>query len=246
MKKTALTTVTIMAVVIVALGIIRLLNISYPVFITTTAKSSELAVVGEGKVDVVPDVAYVDAGVAVNNAKTVNEAQATINKVNNDIVAALAKLNVAKGDIKTSNYSIYPNYSYQDNISRIDGYNGNATITVKVRNTGLVAKVIEEATKVGANQVSGVRFTVEKPEIYRAAARAKAIENARQQAEKIAKSLGIKLGKVVNVVETTPGSYAPTAMRDMALGGAGGGGSPDLEAGSQTITSVVTLYFEKR
>lgn len=246
MKNTILNTLTTAVIVLFALIFIRLLNISYPLSVTTTTKASELAVVGEGKVEVVPDTAFIDAGVAVNNTDTVGEAQSTINKVNNDIVAAMKKLGINKTDIKTSNYSIYPNYSYQDNVNRIDGYNGNATITIKTRDTSLVPKIIEEATRVGANQLSGVRFTVDKPEKYREQARTLAINNAKEQAEKMAKSLGIGLGKIVNVVESTPVSSSFYGKAENLMGAGGGGGMPDVETGSQTITSIITLYFEKR
>lgn len=245
MKNTILTTLAIALIVLAGLTVIRLLNISYPVQVTTTSKAAELAVVGEGKVEVVPDIAYLDAGVAVNNAKTVGEAQSTITKVNNDLIEAMKQFGIKKEDIKTSNYSVYPNYSYQDNVSRIDGYNGNATITVKIRNTAQVPTVIESATNAGANQINGVRFSVEKPEKYREQARLKAIENAREQAQKLAKSLGIPLGKVVNVVESTPTTANYYGKSEAAMG-LGGGGAPDIEAGSQTITSIITLYFEKK
>ncbi len=72
-----------------------------------------------------------------------------------------------------------------------------------------------------------------------------------QQAQKLAKTLGIKLGKIVNVVESTPGYVSPNYASKMALSSAGGlGGAADssaqFEPGSQTISSVVTLYFEKK
>lgn len=246
MKKTVLVSLTVALVVFAFMAAARVLGIGLPVSVTTTAKSSELAVVGEGKVEVTPDVAFVDAGVNVNNASTVQEAQSTITKVNNGIVAAMQKLGIPKSDIKTSNYSVFPNYSYVNNVNRIDGYNGNATISIKAKDSSLAPRIIEEATKAGANQINGVRFTVEKPEKYREEARSKAIANAKEQAQKMAQSLGITLGKVVNVVETNPAGTALNFMKAESAMGMGGGGSPDLEAGSQTITSVVTLYFEKR
>ncbi len=225
---------------------IRVFNISYPVMVTNTSKSTELSVVGEGRVEVVPDTAFVDVGVNVNNAKTVDEAQAGINKVNNQIIAAMKALGIDKKNIKTSNYSIYPNYDYsKETTGTIIGYNGNVTVSIKTDKVETVSSVIETATKSGANQVQGTRFEVGDPAKYRAEARNKAIENAQKEAKQLADSLGIKLGKVVNIVESTGTSnngvtalYSERAM--------GGGGGPAVEPGSQTITSVVTLYFEKK
>src|SRR5690348_294414 len=94
------------------LWLINVFNISYPIEVAQRNVSGELAVVGVGKVDIVPDMASVDLGIVVNNASNVNDAQNQINKVNNAIVEAEKGLGVSKEDIKTSNYSIVPNYDY--------------------------------------------------------------------------------------------------------------------------------------
>lgn len=237
----------ILLMTIFALILIDRLNISYPISLTSSTTSGELAVVGEGKVDVVPDSASVDIGVIVNDAATVEEAQNNLNNINNRVVEALVGLKIDKKDIKTSNYSVNPNYIYPEGgRSSISGYNGNVNITVKVKDVENLAKVIEAATKAGANNIFGTNYTVENPEKYREEAREKAIANARAQAEKLASTLGIRLGKIVNVVESSPDSPIYFSDKMAVSEGRGGGGGADLQPGSQTITSVVTLYFEKR
>lgn len=228
------------------LYLIKIFDLSYPLNITTTTRTSELAVVGEGKMEAIPDVAQVQAGITVNDMKTVDEVQGFINKVNNTIIEAMKKLGIEKDDIKTSNYAISPSYNNEGGADDITGYNGNVTITIKTTNPQLVSQIIEEATKAGANEIRGVDFSIEKPEDYREKARDAAIKNAKEQAEKLAKKLGIKLGKVVNIVESSPDNYTPlykslsvSAIRDEAA-------AANIEPGSQTITSTVTLYFEKK
>jgi len=235
----------ILIVTVIALFLIKYLDISYPLTVTSTTKSTELAVVGEGKIEVVPDLATVNAGITVNNAATVQEVEAKINEVNNKLIAAMKALGIEEKDIKTSNYSINPDYNYEGGKNTINGYSGNASITIKVRKMDLISKVIEEATKNGANQIYGSQFSVENPEKFREQARNKAIENAKEQAQKLANTLGIRLGRVVNIVESSPSSpYYPVAMK--AMEGRGGVSEVDIEPGSQTISSTVTLYFEKR
>lgn len=237
---------TVIVLTLVALFAIKFFDISYPLTIVSSSKSSELAVVGEGKVEVTPDTAYVDAGITVDNRANVKEVQDTINSINNKIVNALRDIGIEKGDIKTSNYSVFPNYKYENNINSISGYNGNATIEVKVRNTQEVSNIISAVTNAGANQIQGVRFVIDKPEQYREEARDKAIVNAKDQATKLAKNLGIKLGKIDNIVESSPDQNIPLYSKGVAADGMGGGGGPTIEEGTQTVTSIVTLYFEKR
>lgn len=234
-------------ITVIGLTVIKFFNISYPISVITTNRSSELAVVGEGKVEVVPDTVYINAGITVDKVSTIAEAQKNINEINNKIVDSLKGIGIEKADIKTSNYSINPNYIYTNNENSIEGYNGNVSIEIKVREPQLASQVIETATTAGANQINGSRFVVDKPEMYREEARNAAIKNAKDQAEKIAKDLGIKLGKITNIVESSPDQQiVPIYDKMSAEIGGGGSGNPTLEQGSQTLTSVVTLFFEKK
>lgn len=237
-----------LVVVALFLYLIKFFDISYPLKVTVSNTPQDLAVVGEGKVEVIPDTAYVDVGVTVNNSVTVEEARGKIDKINTLLIAAVKKLGIDPKEIKTTNYSVYPTYTYENNTNRITGYDGNATITVKTKKKDSVPLIIEAATEAGANQINNTRFVVDNPALYREEARAKAIQNAKDQAEKIAKSLGIKLGKVTNVVESLSGGSNPSPLMyaKMSDSGMGGGGAPSLESGSETVTSTVTLYFEKK
>lgn len=235
---------SIFSLVIITLFIIHFLDISIPFSIVSTTKSSELAVVGEGRVDVTPNTAVVNAGI-IASGTTVDQVKKTINDTNNAILDSLQKIEVSKKDIKTTNYSVSPAYSYDGGVNIIKGYNGNVNLAITTRNTNLTAQITQEVTSAGANQVSVLYPSVENPELYREQAREKAIENAKQQAQKLATNLGIKLGKIVNIVESDSGSPLPRPMAMKALD-AGVAQAPVIELGTETITSVVTLYFERK
>jgi len=248
MRSSLLTYIGFVVVTLLALFIVQSLNIAYPITITTKVAPVDLAVVGVGKVTVVPDMATVTVGIVVSNAKTVDEAQEKINVINNKIIDSMGKLGIAKTDIKTSNYSINPDYSYTNGTSQITGYSGNASLTVTVKDTKILPQVITEATSAGANQVGDPQYTVDSPEKFREEARNKAIANAKEEAQKLAQSLGIRLGKVTNIVESQPNTPAPMFYQADALKTASSAEitPPTIEAGSQEITSTVTLYFEKK
>jgi uncharacterized protein YggE len=240
--------VIVSIVLLITFAVAGALGVGLPIKVTqTNLTSSELSVVGEGKIDVTPDVAYVDVGVTVNKAATPKDAQNQLTKVNNAIVESLKKFEVAKEDIKTSNFSVNPNYDYSSGGNgSIVGYNGNATLTVKIRKVGAIGDIIDAATTAGATDIYNTRFSVDSPEKYREQARTKAIKNAQDQAQKIAKELGIKLGKVTNIVESTGGSSQVAFAEKAAYASGMGGGAADLQPGNQTVSSVVTLFFEKR
>jgi uncharacterized protein YggE len=72
------------------------------------------------------------------------------------------------------------------------------------------------------------------------------IANAKEQAQKLANTLGIKLGKVTNIIESSNDAGGPIIYDKMAAGMGGAAANPQIEGGTQEISSVVTLYFEKR
>lgn len=247
-KDNLIYTAGVCLIILVSLWLINFLDISYPLTIVTTTRSSELSVVGEGKVEAVPDTAYIEAGISIVGAATTQEAQDKIDKINNDIIENVKKLGIKKEDIKTSNYSIYPDYSYEANVNKIKGYNGSVSISIKVKDKKITSQVIEEATKAGANQINGLRYAIENPNTLREKARQKAIDNAKLEAEKLAKTLGIRLGKIINIVEsgsTNDGMPPIYAAKSLGMGGVAES-APVLEEGSQTIYSTVTLYFERK
>lgn len=230
--------------ILLTLLLIRMFGLGIPLQVTQ-GSTSDFSVIGEGKVEVVPDLAYVDVGVTADG-NTAEEAQNAISKVNNSIVAKMAEYTIEKKDIETQNFNVYPNYDYNAG-NRIIGYRGNTTLNIKVKDAKQVGEIAKAATQAGATEIQNTRFVVQSPEKYREQARDKAIVNAREQAAKLSNQLGIKLGRIVNMIESSTDGIGPIpyyAGKADAMGG--GGGTANLQPGSQEITSVVTLYFEKK
>lgn len=231
--------------VLVALVVIKEANIYYPVKITTT-QASDFVITGEGQVDVTPDTAYLELGITVLNEVSAEEARNKINQANNKIIEAATQNGIAKEDIKTSNYNIAPREQFtREGTPTATTYYGNANISIKTKDLTKAQDLTQILTQAGANSVN-VRFGVDDPNKYREEARNKAIENAKKQAKELADNLDIRLGKVTNAVEGNVG--VPPIMMDtkaMNVEGMGGASAPIFEPGTQTITTSVTLYFEK-
>lgn len=244
-KNIFFSTISVVGVILLALIFINFFHISYPISVITSSRSSELSVVGEGKVDVIPDTADITVGIRVDNKPTAAEVQKTLDQTHNSIIDSMTKLGIKKEDIKTQNYSINPSYQFTDNQNKPNGYSGNASISIKVRKITLVSQVVQSATAAGANDIQGTSYSVDNPDTYREQARSKAIENAKDQAHKLANTLGIRLGKITNIVESNNnGGPLPMFEKAASLNMASGNG-PEMQPGSQTISSVVTLFFEK-
>ena len=103
-------------------------------------------VTGTGKLTVVPDIAIINLGVQVQMDK-LEAAQAQAAQSMEAIMAVLAGYNIDEKDIQTSNYRVYPVWSWTVNGERkLDGYSVSNTVTVKVRNTDDAGSLIDDGS----------------------------------------------------------------------------------------------------
>ncbi len=220
--------------------------IPFSVSSIVTSKTDSFTVTGEGKAVVVADIAVVSAGIQAQGA-SVKRVQEELNTKSNAIIANVKKLGVDAKDIQTSNYSIYPTYDYQSDRQRITGYQGNSTLTMKVRDMEKASGVIDAATAGGANQISGISFDVSDKAKAENEAREKAVAEARKKADTAAKTAGFSLGRVINYSENQ-GGMPPRpyyAKMDAAMGAPERAETP-VEPGSSEITVTVSLSYEIR
>ncbi len=223
---------------------------SFSVSQTSTQKQSTFDVTGKAEIVTIPDEAKINVGVTAQEL-TVAQAQDKINQTINNITQALKNLDIDEKDIKTQNYSIYPDMNYQPSaLNRITGYHASVNLLVTVKDFDKVNQVIDQATAQGANSVGGVSFDlsdVKRKELENQA-RAEAIKNAQEKGQELAKLAGMRLGKVVNVMETQP--FYPPLYREAAFDSAlpmdaGKVAAPtNIEPGSQTYEYTVTVSYE--
>jgi hypothetical protein len=224
-----------------------------------------ISVSGEGEVFAVPDTAQFTFTV-FEIAATVNVAQEVVTETQNKIIDFLKGEGISEENIKTVGYNIYPRYEYQrsaiplgapsgvepvyypEGRQVIVGYEVRHTIKVKVKETERAGELISGVTSLGANEVSGVSFTIEDEEAIKREARTKAIEDAKEKAEQLVKDLGVRLGPLVRFEESS-GDYPIYFERSFALEEGFGGddvSAPQIPAGENRIVIRVNLGYEIR
>src|SRR3990172_3433649 len=123
-----------------------------------TTKTNLFSVSGEGKATGIPDTARLSIGVT-KTASTVGAAQEQTNTATNKVIADLKSLGVAEKNIKTTNYSVNPNYDFDRGVQNITGYTVVQTLEVNITPIDIANKAIDAATTDGANLVVGIIFT---------------------------------------------------------------------------------------
>lgn len=244
------------AVVLVILGLFLLVQTlsAFKAWRGIEPNFKSISVTGTGDVYATSDIATFSFSVSAD-ADTVSDAQSQVTNKMNAALAALKDLGIEEKDIKTSNYNVYPKYTYQQAVctqnycppSRQipDGYTVSHDVTVKVRKTDDAGKALAAVGSAGATNVSGLSFTTDDPSLLQDEARTLAIEDAREKAEALAKSLGVRLGKVVTFYENSGDYPQPLYMsKEMAVDGRGGATAPTLPIGENQIVSNVTIVYE--
>jgi uncharacterized protein YggE len=84
-----------------------------------------------------------------------------------------------------------------------------------VKKIDKIADVLDNATYAGANTISGISFGFQDPEKFMSQARSKAIDAAEKKAKEIAQNANIKLGKIIQITES---SYPVDFSRTLETG----------------------------
>ena len=194
---------------------------------TATYSSTEtITVVGQGSVQIQPDVAQVSIGVETS-APTVSEAVDENDSKMQAILDALKALGVADKDIQTMNYSIqlnrYPEAAPLPGATDEAAqpvYQVSNMANVTIRNLDKVGDVLDAVVEAGANSIWGVSFSLDDPKPAQEEARVKAIADAEARAGALAELTGVTLGPVMSVSEVMgAGIPSPVVVERAAMGG---------------------------
>lgn len=167
-----------------------------------------LEVLGEGQVEVVPDIAYVQVGVTTI-AEDVARASAENAALVERVLAAVAAAGVAQRDMATGQYSVALERPYGDRERGEEMYRVNAMVEIAIRDLPRVGRVMGAAMAGGANEMRGLRMELEDPRKALVAARQLAAQDAREKAEQLADLHGAQLGAVLEIAEEGGGGMAP-------------------------------------
>lgn len=162
-----------------------------------------LSVSAEGEVRRVPDIATLSTGV-VTQAADANAAMRANAEQMEKVVAAIRAAGIEARDIQTGGINLNPQYHYAENQPpKITGYQASNTVNIVVRDIARLGKILDALVATGANQVNGPGFDLEASAKDAALdeARRKAIETAQARAGMYAKSLGMRVRRIVSISE---------------------------------------------
>ncbi len=168
-----------------------------------SSHATKVTVAGEALTRVEPDSAVLVLSVVTQSPQALIAQQENARK--SDGVASAVKTTAGSNvEIKTSDYTLQPQYDYRDNrLPKIVGYDARNSVIVTMSDLQNVGAVIDGASRAGANSIDGISFVLRQTSPARGQALAEATQQAMNKARSIAQALG---GHVSRVVEENEGS----------------------------------------
>ena len=174
--------------------------------INISSQQEGIWVNGTGKVSTVPDIVDLRLGIEAQSA-SVAEAQTQAAEAMNKVMAALTTNGIAEKDIQTQRFSIrqVTKWDRETEEEVVTGYRVTNTVVAKIRDIDKTGNIIDAVASAGGDltRIDNISFSVEDPSEYYEEARGKAIADAKDKAEQLAKLAGVKLGKATYVSEST-------------------------------------------
>jgi len=199
-----------------------------------------ITAVGAGSASASPDVATAQIGVETQSSAP-EEATLQNEERIKAVVEALKAAGIDPKDIQTTYYNLWAEQRYDPEKGQPTGeyvYHVGNGLSVKIRDLSKVGAILSSAVEAGANNISGVSFSIEDTSALEAEAREKAVADAEARAESLARLSGVELGEVALVSEVIGGPVTVFAERAM-----GGGGGVSIEPGQLEVSMQVQMSF---
>lgn len=198
------------------------------------------------EIETMPNEAYVYVEIKTN-AETAKEAKESNAEISDAVIAALEK--ISETTIETSSYSLNEERKWDKETEEYitTGYVLTHVLKITATDVETVGEIIDTAVDAGATGVDRVQFSLsrEKENEVKGEALAAAAEKAKAKAAHIVDAVGVDLGEVVSISEST--YYYPVYSyleKAYALEEAAMEASTSILPQELTVTGTVTLTYE--
>jgi uncharacterized protein len=208
---------------------------------TTKSSAGTVTVTGSGAVMGTPDTATVQLGVqttAPSATAALHENSARVSA----LFTALGRTGIRHKDLQTSGLNLYQN---TDQAGNVTGFTVVNSLTVTIHPLGKAGTAIDAAANAVGNgiQLNGITLSISNDSKLLAAARAKAMHNARTAASEVAAGGGTHLGAIVKIVDQENSNSYVYPMFGPAQDSASALKAVPIQGGTQSVSVQVKVVF---
>ncbi|WP_339651596.1 SIMPL domain-containing protein [uncultured Salegentibacter sp.] len=168
-------------------------------------------VTGEGVVKVAPDKVTIKSQIE-HEGQSATSVKSQNDEVVNKVIKYLKSEGIAEKNINTNYINLNKRYNYND---KTYTYVANQAISITLEDISKYESIMKGLLENGLNGINGIEFESSAIKKHKAEARRKAVLNAKEKAEALAKPLGQTVGKAYKISEGSSNNYQPVygAMR---------------------------------
>ena len=174
-------------------------------FGTAIAAEPLIVVTGSGSAEIQPDRVTIEFSV-LDRAKSAADASEASARRTQPILAALRNLGVPDSAVTSSGFAVQPTWDHKRGV-RKDESMATHRLRIRVSEIRKAGAIVEAVLDKGADRIETVSFSVSNADSARESALAKAVREARDDAEVMAHAAGGRLGSLIEI--TTQGTAAP-------------------------------------
>jgi uncharacterized protein YggE len=186
---------------------------------------------------VTPDMAHITFDL-VRQGRDAAALAKEVDKATLAVVKLAEKLKVKRENITTAVIQVTPNYRYNAGQQILEGVSVQRTVEIDLENLDVYQELIDGALAAGVNSISNTELDlVNRDELEREALKA-AIDDAISEAGHTAGALGIRVGRVIDVIVQDTGPIVrPMMMAKMAE-------DTSFRPGQISVSRTVQVLFE--
>lgn len=209
---------------------------------------SRITMTGVGINQTPPDMAQLSTGVETRG-KTAREATRANSEAMQAVIKALKDAGLEDKQLKTSQFSLVPEYIYprdqngQSGPPKLTGYRVSNQLTITIDELQSLGTLLDMVITAGANQVGTIRFGLKDPSKAADTARQKAAADASRKARLYAEATGMALGRVLSITEGAVGVPASSRARAEALAFQAADAVP-IVSGQESVRASATITWE--
>ncbi|MFC3884187.1 SIMPL domain-containing protein [Bacillus songklensis] len=201
-----------------------------------------ITVHGQGTVKAIPDTISMTIGVMTENLN-VQEALKENSAKSTQLIQALNQMGIRDEQIETASFTINPKYDYSDGKATLIGYEVQHLFTLTVKDVKQAGEVYKTAVDSGANIARNLQFQLQNADLYYQEALKLAVQNAKEKAYTIARSLKATLHEPpVEIIEETLYPVYESAVSPKATVLAAQS-VPPIQPGEQRLQAQLKVVF---
>ncbi|MCU0990917.1 MAG: SIMPL domain-containing protein [Xanthomonadales bacterium] len=222
--------------------------IALPAIAADEVRPRTVSVSGTGEVAAEPDLAQVTLGVEARKpalADARSEVSATVERV----LALCKSLGIDPKRVNATRVQIQPEYSWNEKDRKrvLLGYLVSRQVQVELRDLELLGTLLERAVDAGVNQVNDPVLDSSRRKELERDALAKAVADARLNADTLARAAGASLGPVRTLNGATSATSAPPVpmyRRQVAMADAAMAPEASYQAGEMKFSASVNAEYD--